>query len=198
MKKKPARPQVDWEAIERDWIEGVKSKAAISKEYGISRPAIEKHFAKLGISRNIGGAIRHKAKTLVAAAAVAGEVAGGRKVTEAATIEANATIVAAVQLTQRQDIQRTRRLAMSMLTELEGITENKDLVAEIIRSVSAGGEEDTAAAVRKLMGLPGRADTLRKLSDVLKALVALERQAFCLDDAGSGAHTHEDALEQLR
>ena len=82
---------------------------------------------------------------------------------ETKLVEGAAVIQAGVRLTHRTDISRTRRLAMTLLAELETQTADRKAYKDI--------------------GTPQRIDGVKKLADTLKTLVGLEREAYSLDSA---------------
>jgi hypothetical protein len=51
---------IDWELIEKDWRAGIKTKLQMSQEYAVSRAAMDKHFDKRGITRDLKEKIRLK------------------------------------------------------------------------------------------------------------------------------------------
>jgi hypothetical protein len=52
-------------------------------------------------------------------------------------------------------------------------------------------------ALKRVAELPGRADIVKKLTDALKTLVALEREAFNLDDDSNPTGTIADFLNEV-
>lgn len=58
--KQSSRKSVDWDAIEPDWRAGIKTKKQMSAEYGVSRAAMDKHFGKVGIERELMVAARRE------------------------------------------------------------------------------------------------------------------------------------------
>lgn len=192
-KNPPARNQVDWDAMEPDWRAGIKTKLQLSQEFGVSRAAIDKHWAKAGVERDLTAKIQAKADALVAQAVVTGPVATATKSAETAVVEANAKLQARVRMAHRTDIQRARKLSMSLLLELESQTESNDLYRQLAELLSEPAEEDNHAAVERqrrrqelferAIGLPGRTKTMKELADTLKTLVGLEREAFGLSVA---------------
>lgn len=188
---------IDWEAIEPEWRAGVLSKLQISQQYDVSRAALDKHFAKAGIERDLGARIRAKADSLVTQDAVTREVTVATKVAEKEIVEANAELQARVRREQRTDITRSRKLVMSLLAELEAQTGNLDLferLAELLMDPDGDEEshKDQAAAqskrweaFNKAISLSARTGTMKSLADSLKTLVALEREAFGIDQPGA-------------
>ena len=92
--------RVDWERIEPAWRAGVKSVLQIAAEYeadtgkSISHTAINKHFKKLGVARDLKGKIQSKADSLVSAATVSAKVSTETTLTDALIINEVAQDVA--------------------------------------------------------------------------------------------------------
>ena len=102
-------------------------------------------------------------------------------------IEDAATQLTNIRLGQRKDIQRSRKIAMSLFDELEhqvGIenVENLEKLGELLRSEDDKGRDALNDLYMKIISMPGRVKSMKDLSDTLKTLIALERQAFGLDD----------------
>jgi len=172
---------IDWEAIEADWRAGVKTKQQMSIEHGVSRAAMDKRFKKLGIERDLREKIQAKAEALVTQHEVAAQVTSATSATEAAIIEVNATVLAGVRIAHRTDIARFRRLALSLLAELEAETGNLadfQELGELLRSEDDNGNDRRNDVYRRVISSAGRVDSLKKLSETLKHLIGLEREAY--------------------
>lgn len=172
---------IDWEAVERDWRAGVKTKLQISNEQGVSRAAMDKRFAKLGVTRDLKGQIQAKAEALVTRAQVAPKVTTANPVTEKQIIDENAGVLAAVRISHRGDIARFRRLAAQLLEELEAETGDIGLFHDLgvmLRREDDKGKDARNDLYNKVISSAGRVDSLKKLSDTLKTLIALEREAY--------------------
>lgn len=196
MTKAVKRP-VDWEAIEPDWRAGIKSVLQIAADYAkgsgvsVSHTAINKHFKKLGVPRDLSGKIRSKADAMVSAAMVSGRVSIETTAKDVEIIDTNATVLAHVQLAHRQDIQRYRNLTRNMLMELEQQTGNIELFEQLAEIMIDTGEDDSKAAAERMfkmkqafdkaMSTAGRIDAMKKLSETLKVLIGLEREAFGIE-----------------
>lgn len=217
--QKAPRQPVDYDRIEPAWRAGVKSVLQLAAEYEkatgqkVSHTAIRKHFDKKGIKRDLAGKVQAQAEAKVAAAAVSAKVSPetgtATKPTETAIIEANADLVAFVLLSQRTDIKRNRALVMAMLEELESATFHGPKILEIAESligfVDPGDQaaqqrkEKMMDAINRALSLAGRVDSMKKLADTLKVLVALEREAYgitAVPDGNKGG-TLEDFLDDL-
>lgn len=215
---KPKRPAVDYARIEPAWRAGVKSVLQLAAEYEkatgtpVSHTAIRKHFVKMGIERDLIDKVQAKAKAKVSASAVSAQVSAetgtATKAIETAIIEANANLVAGVLLSQRSDIKRNRTLVMTLLGELEGVTFHGDrledmadlLIGDIDPSDALGKarRDKMMDAVNKALSLNGRIDSMKKLADTLKVLVALEREAYNIQpEAPKAPDSFEDLLGEL-
>lgn len=151
--------EIDWEAVEMQYRSGIRSLKDIGAEFGVSDAGIIKRAKRDGWARDLAAKIQAKAEAKVSASLVSAEVSEMRTLTEKAVVDAGAEAVARVRISQRTDIQRSRKLAMELMEELE----------------SDSGE------------LPRRVDCMKKLSETLKTLVGLEREAFgILAGHGSG------------
>jgi hypothetical protein len=194
--KKPApkRTQADWERIEVEYRAGVKSLREMAAEHGISHVAIKKRADKDGWARDLSAKVQAKADALVNKALVTAQVNAETKITEQVTIEVGAKALADVKLAHRRDIGRGRALTMRLLAELEHQTASPDLFDQLGElMVEPDKPEDSEAqkerqrklreAYQRVLSLPGRADTLKKLADALRILIDKEREAF---GAGTG------------
>ena len=189
----------DWERIELDYRAGVRSLREIAAEHTLSEGAIRKRAKRDGWVRDLSAKIQAKADELVRKEAVRSEVRTEKTASERETIEANAQAIATVKLAHRKDIQRTRGITMRLLEELEYQTgaENVYLLeqmGELLRSDDDKGQDKLNDLYQKIISLPGRAKTMKDLGESLRVLVALERQAFGLDDKDNAP---VDALTSL-
>lgn len=181
--QKKAAP--DWERIEADYRAGVLSVREIAASQGISHTAIQKRAKAEGWERDLGKRIQAKADALVAKREVSKEVATERAATDAVIVEANAKVIADIRLAHRKDISRARKLAMSLLGELEIATDNIELFEELgnfLRSDDEKGQDKRNDVYQRVISSVGRIDSMKKLSDTLKTLVGLEREAYGLAD----------------
>jgi hypothetical protein len=182
------RRKVEWDLIEPDWRAGVLSKEQLAKKYGVSRAAMEKHFGKKGIARDLKGKIRAKTSALLAEEALAATDApvsgSGKTATEQDIVDANATVQKTLVLTHREDIKRARQLCLTMLGELEAQSD-RNLMRRLIEALiddSPEGKDTRAEIASKVISLGTRVSSMNSLAQTLRTLVQLERQAFGLDD----------------
>ena len=189
----------DWDRIELDYRAGIKPLRTIAGEHGITDGAIRKRAKRDGWTRDLAKRIQAKADELVRKEAVRSEVRTEKAASERQVIEANAIAVADVRLAHRQDIHRSRRIVMSLLDELEQQTGSDtaamlEQLGELLRTEDKNGQDKLNDLYHKLISLPGRAKTMKDLGESLRVLVALERQAFGLDDK---ENSPTDALTSL-
>lgn len=182
---------VDWERIELDYRAGIKTLRQIADEHGITHGAINKRAKRGGWERDLSAKIQAKADALVSKAAVSTPVSAESKIAEREVIEANATAVASVRIAHRRDIQRTRRITMALLEELEQQTgsdtaELLSRLGDLMRSPDDKGMDRLNDLYHKVISLPGRAKTMKDLGESLRVLVVLERQAFGMPDKPEG------------
>ena len=187
------RQKIDYERIERGWRAGILSPrqlaAAYEEETGqkVSHAAIIKHFTKLGIPRNLAEKIKAKSDDMVTRAMVTEQVTPVTIKRDKEIIEDAATQLTYVRLNQRKDIQRSRKIAMSLFDELEMMVGQEnvkllEMLGELMWSPDDKGNDKVNDLYMKIISMPGRVKSMKDLSDTLKTLIALERQAFGLDD----------------
>lgn len=175
---------IDWERVELEYRAGVLSLREIASIHGCSHVAVNKRAKAAGWTRDLSAKIKAKAEELVNKAAVTEEVTEQRRVNEREVIEANALRIAQVQSQHRADIGRARRLSMKLLNELEAATDNvPELVAlgEMLRSENANGVDRLNDVYQAVISLPERTKTMKALSESLKNLVGLEREAYGIE-----------------
>lgn len=178
---------IDWEKIELEYRAGVRSLREIASEHGVSDTAIRKRAKRDDWSRDLSAKIKAKADDLVRKEQVRAEVRSANQISEKETIDANANLVASVRLSHRKDIQRSRKIAMSLFDELEMMVGQEnvkllEMLGELMYSPDDKGNDKVNDLYMKIISMPGRVKSMKDLSDTLKTLIALERQAFGLDD----------------
>lgn len=193
-----AKPTPDWELIEGLYRAGVLSVREIAADQGVSHTAIQKKAKAGSWERDLKAKIKAKADALVAKAEVAKQVATERLATEQGIVEGNAQVVADIRMAHRRDISRSRRLAIKLLEELEGATDERATIQEIIAQLKDGEDADTAMLdlASKMMSLPNRTKIMKEIAEALRVLIALERQAYGIDDA-TAEESYEDRLARL-
>lgn len=197
-----AKATPDWEKIEADYRAGVLSVREMAAAAGVSHTAIQKRAKAQGWERDISAKVSAKADSLVAKRQVATEVATEKAISERQLIEANAQVIADVRMSHRGDIRRARSLTMTLLSELEATTIDNDLFAELgemLRQPDHNGNDKLNEVYQKIIGLPSRVDSVKKLSEALKTLVGLEREAYGMTaEPLKVEHQHKGSLTDKR
>ncbi|MGJ7627207.1 hypothetical protein ACRQ3B_09130 [Citrobacter freundii] len=179
----------DWEAIETAYRTGSQSVREIAAQFGISHAAISKRAKKESWDRDLQARIQAKADALVTKREVTKKVTTEKLVTERQIVEANAEVIANVRMEHRGDIRRARTLTNSLLAELESECSDVDALnqlGELLRREDDKGTDKLNDLYHKIISLPGRVKAMKDLADSLKNLIALERQAYSLDDPDAG------------
>jgi hypothetical protein len=176
--EKKAAP--DWERIEADYRAGLLSVREIASAHGISHTYINTRAKKLGWLRDLSKRIQDKAEALVSNATVSTVVSMETAISDKA--------LARIRMAHRGDISRSRQLVMLLLGELEQETGDIDLfreLGEIMRADDDRGTDRRNDLYNKVISSAGRIDSMKKLADTMKTLVALEREAYGLPDASA-------------
>ncbi len=209
MQTHPTKSQsVDWKAIEPDWRAGIKSKLQLSDEYGVSRAAIDKHFKKAGIERDLTKRIQDKAHTLVAQAVareVAHVVTPETILAEKQVVEVNAEIIAQADLINRQDVLMALNVSRGQLRELAALCtcdlaeELEWLVATVMQAKM--DQSTKPEVVMKAVGLfeyiislAGRVKLSKEIAAAHGVYIPMQRKILKLDDDADKGQTEVDAL----
>ncbi|MDK2633174.1 hypothetical protein QMZ93_07430 [Pantoea stewartii subsp. indologenes] len=174
----------DWEAIESAYRAGLLSVREIGSQHGVTHTAINKRAKKEGWERDLKAKIKAKAEALVSKREVSKQVSTEKMVSERQLIEANAEVIATVRMEHRGDIRRARNIANSLFDELEA--ECADVVAlqqlgDLMFEPDDKGYDKLNEIYHKVISMPGRVKSMKDLSDTLKTLIGLERQAYDID-----------------
>lgn len=171
----------DWEAIESAYRAGLMSIREIASQHGITHGAINKRAKRDGWERDLKAKIKAKADALVSKREVSNRVSTEAATNERILIEASAEVIANVRMEHRGDIRRARNIANTLLAELEA--ECNDVAAleelgELLRREDDKGMDKLNDLYHKVISMPGRVKSMKDLSDTLKNLIGLERQAY--------------------
>ena len=172
--------------MEAEWRAGIKPVQQLSKEYGVSRAAIIKHWDKLEIERDLSAKIQAKADALVTQAQVTREVTAESRVTETEIVLENAAQAAAIRLGHRADIKRMRVIIAAQMEELEASSGPEQAqrlrdLGELMRSEDDSGRDKLNDIYRAVIGLPDRSRVAKQLAETLRIAIDLERREFGMD-----------------
>jgi len=185
----PKKAAPDWERIEADYRAGILSLREIAAAHpGSNHVAIARKAKAAGWTRDLSAKIKAKADELVTKRTVTADVTAKDPVSEREIIDSGAEAIARIRLAHRTDISRSRALAMSLLAELESVTGNIDLfqqLGEMLRSPDDKGIDKLNDLYMKVVSMSGRVSNMKQLSDTLKTLIGLEREAYGLASAST-------------
>ena len=174
----------DWEAIESAYRAGLMSIREIASQHGITHGAINKRAKRDGWERDLKAKIKAKADALVSKREVSKQVSTETATNERILIEANAEVIANVRMEHRGDIRRARNIASSLFGELEAQCADVgalEQLGELMLSPDDKGQDKLNEIYHKVISMPGRVKSMKDLSDTLKTLIGLERQAYDID-----------------
>lgn len=182
----------DWEAIESAYRAGLLSLREIASKHGISEGAIRKRAKRDDWTRDLTAKIQSRADDLVRKKEVRKQVRTEAALSERVLIEATAEIIANVRMEHRGDILRARGLVNVLFDELSvecADVEALEQLGEMMRREDDKGMDKLNDLYHKIISLPSRVKSAKDLSDALKNLIGLERQAYDLDNPDSGKIT---------
>lgn len=175
----------DWEAIESAYRAGVMSLREIASQHDISEGAIRKRAKRDDWSRDLNAKIKAKSDDMVRKQEVRRQVRTETTLSERVLIEATAEVITNVRMEHRGDIRRARELANVLFDELSA--ECADVAAleklgELMIEPDDNGRDKLNEIYHAVISLPERVKSAKALSETLKNLIGLERQAYGLDD----------------
>ncbi|HDS6844952.1 TPA: hypothetical protein QH023_003710 [Morganella morganii subsp. morganii] len=175
----------DWEAIESAYRAGVMSLREIASQHDISEGAIRKRAKRDDWSRDLNAKIKARSDDMVRKQEVRRQVRTETSLSERVLIEATAEVITNVRMEHRGDIRRARELANVLFDELSA--ECTDVAAleklgELMIEPDDNGRDKLNELYHAVVSLPERVKSAKALSETLKNLIGLERQAYGLDD----------------
>lgn len=185
MSKKNNKPEVDWEEIERLYRADMRTNAQLAKDFGVHASTIRRRINKYGWKRDLKSRIKERANALVQERAVK-SLASDQVERDDQTIESNASAMADIRLSHRQDIGDARSIAMTLLDDLKAQigTDNRQRLEDLFIAAIQAEAVDASAleAYERVTSLSNHVRVMKDLADTMTKLVTLERQAYGLDD----------------
>lgn len=172
-------PATDWDAIEREFRMGLRTNSAIARSFGITEGAIRKRAKAEGWTKDLNARVKAKADALVRKREVRATVRESQRVSETREVEIAALQQVDIRMAERRDIVKARQLLNDLMADIEAAT------ARAAEPVDTAAMDATALAKHheaRTRALGTRAANLKTLSESLRNLIALERQAFGIDD----------------
>ncbi|EKN3575981.1 hypothetical protein ACHZIB_003291 [Yersinia enterocolitica] len=175
----------DWEAIESAYRAGLMSLREIAAQHNISEGAIRKRAKRDDWSRDLSAKIKERAEDLVRKEEVRKQVRTETTLTERVLIEASAEVIANVRMEHRGDIRRARKITNALFDELGAECadiESLRKLGELMLDPDENGRDRLNEVYQSIIALPERVKAVKALSDAMKNLIGLERQAYDIGD----------------
>lgn len=175
----------DWEAIESAYRAGVLSLREIAAQHSITEGAIRKRAKRDDWSRDISAKIKERADDLVRKAEVRKQVRTENALSERVLIESSAEVIAQVRMEHRGDIRRAREIANALFDELAAECADIDSLrklGELMLAPDENGKDKLNEIYHAIIGMPERVKSMKALSETLKNLIGLEREAYSIKE----------------
>jgi hypothetical protein len=181
MKSSQKPRTIDWQAVERSYRVGVMSLREMGTAHNVAESAIRKRAKRDAWTRDLRAKIQAKADELVRKQEVRNLVRTEGAASDKMQIQAMGQLVAGVQMGHKAIAARGLKLCNALLAELE--TQTFDTVVfvqlgELMRNPDDSGMDKLSILYKKVISLPGRVDTARKLMESMKSVIAMEREAY--------------------
>ncbi len=166
------RRQIDWDAIEKEYIAGSLSHAEIARRHGLTPAAITMRAKRQGWSKDLSAQVRKLVKRKLVNDVVN---SNNEEVTDREITEAAAQRGAEIIRSHRKDIRALRDAEVKLIAEIDN-NPTKIWVGQYQGEV-----------ITKEIGIHAaeRAAALQALGSVTHKRIALERQAYNLGDEGA-------------
>lgn len=186
----PARPRVDWDAVERDYRTGRFTLRELERMHGRSAGQICRRAQAEGWTQDLRELVRQATSAAIIRDLAAAATTGAQQ-SATQQVLAVAEVIKDVTLRHRKDVAAARAMTMDLLAELQATTMSQ---AELQRFLATNLDEATperrAEMLRQfgdLLKLHTRIASMQKLSDAMQRTQTLERRAFGISDDDTGA-----------
>lgn len=175
------RKQVDWEGVERDYSAGLLSLRELADKHGTKESSIRYKANQKDWSRDLSKKIEQKTNEKLRKTELRTELRSEKAISEKEIIEVNAQAIVNIKLAHRGDIRKSKNIVNALFDELELTTDNRELfeqLGELLRQESESGQDKLNDIYKKCISMPQRIDGVKKLTDALKTMIGLEREAY--------------------
>ncbi|MFC0178992.1 hypothetical protein [Thorsellia kenyensis] len=195
----------DWEAIESAYRAGLLSLREIASLHNISEGAIRKRAKRDEWSRDLSAKIKERSEDLVRKQEVRRQVRSESKLTERVLIESTAEAIANIRMQHRGDIRRAREIVTALFDELGSQCADIDSLrklGQLMFEPDDNGRDKLNDIYMAIIALPERVKSVKALSEAMKNMIALERQAYDITDGkdnkdGNATVTISDMMDEL-
>lgn len=173
-------PATDWDAIEREYRLGIRANTAIARSHGITEGAIRKRAKAEGWTRDLNAQVKAKADDLVRKREVRAQVRAEQRVSERKEVEIAALQQVDIRMGERRDIVKARAILNDLMADLDAAM---DRAAEPVDISQLSPADQLKHHEARMRSLGTRVANIKTLTEALRNLITLERQAFGIDDA---------------
>jgi len=189
--------KADWEAVERDYRAGILTFAEMADKHKITKGRISQVAKKNDWGRDLSARIKSRAEEKLNNTRVNKKLNAKQKASDAEIIEAGAEVVFRIKERHQTSIPQKSALVAKLFAEIEGMTDGAELFETLQEALASDDATALATAVKKVTSLPQRIKGTTDLVSAYKTLIALERQAFGIDETGGGEGGIDDLLKQI-
>ena len=175
------RKQVDWESVERDYSAGLLSLREIGDKHNVAHQVIARKAKKEEWARDLREKIAKAVDKKIGDKQVGDSLGDSKKASEKEIIEVNAQAIVNIKLAHRGDIRKSKNIVNALFDELELTTDNRELfeqLGELLRQENDSGHDKLNDIYKKCISMSQRIDGVKKLTDALKTMIGLEREAY--------------------
>lgn len=190
---------IDWERVEADYRAGILSVREIAKLAGCTHGAINKRASRDGWTRDLAAKIKAKTAELVSREAVSTKQYPPSLISEKDTVAANAQLLAAVTIGQRNLTDKGVKIIGSLMNELELAIDAPETLGQVHDLLAAGEEPDLAQLKRVaelVSSLPERVGLAGRLIESLNRAIMGQRKVYRMDEDQKSADD-SDSFENL-
>lgn len=191
---------VDWEAIELDYIHGLLSVYQISTLYNVPESTIKTKVKEFGWERNLADKI-NAAKDQRINLKTATKESGNINPTEKEIVETVAELQSKIILSHRQDIGLARSVCMKLLVELSALTDHSEdmkLLGDVMKNPDKYGHDKQNDIYQKVISMKGRTEDMKRLSDSIVKLIELEAKTYGIKDYREEKLVDNDLIARQR
>jgi hypothetical protein len=190
---------VDWDAMHAQYRIGKKSKKQLAVEFGVTPSTVTRKAEQFGWVQDKVEEVDTITSSLLIQHASGN--ANPNATPSALEIKAAAQASADVVFGHRKGLKRLGNLKELMLNELSATTVEIDMLKEIVevaRNPDENGQDKRNDLLQKVISLPSRVDSLKKLAEIDAQVRKGEREAFGLDVTADTVKTSfEDFLTAI-
>ncbi len=175
------RKQVDWEGVERDYSAGLLSLRELADKHGTKESSIRYKANQKDWTRDLSKKIEQKTNEKLRKTELRTELRSEKAISEKEIIEVNAQAIVNIKLAHRGDIRKSKNIVNALFDELELTTDNRELfeqLGELLRRENDSGQDKLNDIYKKCISMSQRIDGVKKLTDALKTMIGLEREAY--------------------